>query len=362
MAFLLENIEKENNIMITLSVIIPCFNNGQYLKEMMDCCIRQTFNDWELIIVDDGSTDDYTPSVIQEYCKRDNRIKFFFRDREPKGSVVCRNIGFYHSEGKYIIHFDADDLISDTCFEKRVKFMDDNPDCDYATFPAKSFNDGEKIPSWDGTASYGVSKGNKDLLYYFLTADYPFSVWCNIYRRKSIEKLPWDEKVKIYTDFSFIVPCIFAGLKHKFSNLQEYDYYYRKFVKEGKKGINMCSNFVNKDKCDSTIYLFNKLFRQIGTRDDEKMLLAAFSSFIELHFERLLQTNDKERIEEFIKTIEPKYSDLAKTFRYLEDKVANRINGHWNQARLHFYLYMSFRKKYNKVMCYHELAKWVLNR
>ncbi len=347
--------------MAKLSVIIPCYNNGNYLSEMIDCCLRQTFNDWELIIVDDGSTDGSTPAIIMEYCKRDNRILFFRRDREPKGSVVCRNIGFEHSSGEYIIHFDADDLISDTCFEKRVNFMDENSDCDYASFPAKSFKDGDKLPSWDGTPSFGVSKGDNDLLYYFLSADYPFSVWCNIYRREAIKNLPWDENVKIYTDFSFIVPCICAGLKHKFSNFQEYDYFYRTFVKK-EKSINMCSNFVSKDKCDSTIYLFKKVFAIIDSRSDSAILLSAFSRFIKLHFERLLMSNDKERINEFINTIEQKYPILSKTFIAIENKVINRIDGHLNQARMHFYLYKSFGNKYNRIMCWHEIVKWLLRR
>ena len=239
--------------MSTLSVIIPCFNNGKFLKEMMDCCLRQTFVDWELIIVDDQSTDNTTHQLIQEYVLRDNRIKFYVRDRLPKGSVVCRNIGFDKSCGKYIIHFDADDLIPETCFERRVCFMEENPDCDYATFPTGAFYDGEPLPVWNGQAYKGVKLDNPDLLSCFLSNNYPFSCWCNIYKRSSIESLQWDEEVLIYTDFSFIVPCILAGLKHKFCDLGNYDYFYRKF----KTGKNMCSSFVSDEKCYST----NRLFR-----------------------------------------------------------------------------------------------------
>ena len=97
--------------MANLSVIIPCYNNGKLLAEMLDCCLRQTYSDWEVIIVDDGSTDD-TSSIVSEYVQKDARIQYHTRERSPKGSVVCRNIGFELSSGKYIIHFDADDLIS----------------------------------------------------------------------------------------------------------------------------------------------------------------------------------------------------------------------------------------------------------
>ena len=347
--------------MAKLSVIIPCYNNGKYLKEMMDCCIRQTFKDWELIIVDDQSSDCVTHQIGKEYSEKDNRIRFLVRDREPKGSVVCRNIGFEHSTGEYIIHFDADDLISDTCFEERVKYMEEHLDCDYASFPAKSFLDGNKIPDWDGHADFGVSKGDKPLIYYFLETDYPFSVWCNIYRRASIKNLPWDENVKIYTDFSFIVPCIFAGLNHNFCELNEYDYYYRMFVKNN-KSINMCSNFISKDKCNSTIYLFNKIIGEIQKRDDKDSLLLSFSKFVQLHFERLLQTNNEETIDQFIDIVKTSYPDLSITLEIIKLKVLNKLDGHLNQARLHYLLYKTFGSRYNKKMAIHELAKWVLHR
>ena len=99
--------------MATLSAIIPCFNNGYLLSEMIECVISQSYEDWELIIVDDKSMDN-TLEIINKYIIKDNRIRLYVRDREPKGSVTCRNIGLMHSTGKYIIHLDADDLISNT--------------------------------------------------------------------------------------------------------------------------------------------------------------------------------------------------------------------------------------------------------
>lgn len=295
-----------------LSVIIPCFNNGKYLKEMLECCLQQSFHDWEVIIVDDCSTDGETQSIIKYFSQLDQRIKFFIRDRAPKGSVVCRNIGFLHSTGEYIIHFDADDLISETCFDHRVKFMDENIDCDYASFPAKMFLDGERIPQTTASPDFGYYKGNKDLLYYFFTNNYPFSVWCNIYRRKSIQNIFWDEKILIYTDLSYIISCVLAGLKHKFSSSLECDYFYRQF----NKGTNMCATFVSDDKCKSTIYFFTKTLERLKELPNGQDLIFVFREFVILHYERLLKDNNKTHIIEYISFCD-KYYNMHKRMRFI---------------------------------------------
>lgn len=278
-----------------LSVIIPCYNNGGLLIEMLDCCLNQTFKGWEVIIVDDGSTDD-TLKIIESYLKRDNRVKIYKREREPKGSVICRNIGFENSCGKYIIHFDADDLISNTCFENRVAFMEKHAECDYASFPAKKFTDRNKLPKiTDGGEIFGVPHSG-DLLKDFLTYDYSFSVWCNIYKRTAIESLQWDEKVSIYTDFSFIVPCILKGLNHEFANVGELDYFYRVSYTP----VNMCSSFVNDKKCESTLYLFNKTLLSLQQREDYLLRKKQFYVYITIHLNRLVLSGNYERVNEFI--------------------------------------------------------------
>ena len=94
------------NSSILVSVVVPCFNNWHYLKELIDCFKRQTVSCWELNIVDDGSTDD-TPNEILKYIIDFPNIHFYQRDREPKNGDTCRNIGFDISIGEdetYYIH------------------------------------------------------------------------------------------------------------------------------------------------------------------------------------------------------------------------------------------------------------------
>lgn len=301
-----------------LSVLIPCFNNGQLLSEMLDCCIRQSFKDFEVIVVDDQSTDNgATAHILEQYSKKDTRIKVYIRNREPKGSVTCRNIALQHSVGEYIIHFDADDLISDICLEKRVLYMEDHPECDYASFPAMEFYDRNKMPKLsDAGNRWGVECYGKDLLESFLTAKYSFTTWNNIYRKDAIAGIEWDERVKIYTDFSFIVPCILSGLKHMFSETNEVDYFYRKGIQG-----NMCSSFLSQEKVDSTLYLFDKTLKRLKARADYDIRKRQFFKFMALQNHRLLTDGDKYKVKQFLAFLKEYYPSRYKIM-YVIDNVS----------------------------------------
>lgn len=88
-----------------VSVIIPAFNSEQYIAECIDSVLVQTFQDFEIIIIDDGSTDD-TVSIISEY--KNDRIKLFHQDNS--GSAAARNYGVKQSSGIWIAFIDADDI------------------------------------------------------------------------------------------------------------------------------------------------------------------------------------------------------------------------------------------------------------
>ena len=75
-----------------ISIIIPTYNRACILPQALNSVMAQTYEHWECIVVDDGSTDD-TLTVLEVYNKKDKRIKYFKRQRKPKGAPTCRNIG-----------------------------------------------------------------------------------------------------------------------------------------------------------------------------------------------------------------------------------------------------------------------------
>jgi glycosyltransferase involved in cell wall biosynthesis len=89
-----------------ISVIIPAYNAELYIKEAINSIFKQSFSLWEIIIVNDGSTDN-TQAIVEEYILKDPRIKLIVQ--ENSGSALARRTGFIHSQGKYIYFLDADD-------------------------------------------------------------------------------------------------------------------------------------------------------------------------------------------------------------------------------------------------------------
>ena len=335
-----------------LSVIMPCYNKPTYLIEMVKTIMAQTFADWELIIVDDGS-EDVNYNMVNEFVSQDNRITLLRRNRLPKNGDTCRNIGMDFARGEYLIIFDSDDLVSETCFEKRVAFMEEHPECDYATFPSSSFV--------DGTNSYlsrKFDKNVKDILGDILNADYPFTVWGNIYRRTSLNNIRWDEKVYLYQDFDFMVQCELSGLTHEWANYNEPDYFYRVF----RNGNSVCATIVTEQKVCSTNYLFPKIFHQIGQINNGKRLQYKFFRFVLLHYEQMLLDYHVEYMEKFLSMIHELYPEEHDIMQKIAKK--RELNGktHWSFFKMYLKLYLAYKEPLHRTYTIHELVKFLIYR
>lgn len=92
-----------------ISVIIPAYNVEEYIKECLDSILNQTYNDLEIIIVDDGSTDN-TPKILDEYARKNPQIQIL--RQQNSGQSCARNRGIREAKGEYIVFVDSDDWIS----------------------------------------------------------------------------------------------------------------------------------------------------------------------------------------------------------------------------------------------------------
>lgn len=98
-----------------ISVIVPCYNQGEYLSDALDSLIRQTYPTWEAIVVNDGSSDN-TEEVALSYVHKDPRIQYV--RQENKGLSAARNLGISKASGEFILPLDSDDMLAPEFMER----------------------------------------------------------------------------------------------------------------------------------------------------------------------------------------------------------------------------------------------------
>lgn len=103
-----------------ISVVVPIYNVEQYLHRALDSLLCQTYNDWEAILVDDGSTDG-SSKIADEYAHKDNRFRVIHKCNE--GQSEARNVGMENSNGEYMLFLDADDFLHPQLMELCMEAM-----------------------------------------------------------------------------------------------------------------------------------------------------------------------------------------------------------------------------------------------
>ncbi len=163
---------------MVFSVIIPVYNVEKYLKECVNSVLRQTFTDFELILVDDGSKDG-SSAICDEYAKCDNRIQVIHK--KNGGQSSARNIGVSNAKGKYVVFLDSDDLIcSDSFLEELHSKTIHSPD----VIVYRYYKYWETKISDCGISYAGITQRNKaDFLYELVKRDAFFcSCWSKTIR------------------------------------------------------------------------------------------------------------------------------------------------------------------------------------
>src|SRR4051812_11853444 len=128
-----------------LSVVVPFYNVGAYIGDCLESIARQTWTDFQAILVDDGSMDD-SAVVAKEFCIRDPRFRLVQQDNAGLGPA--RNPGVDHAVGEYLTFVDSDDLVTRHGFAMLIKSLD-RTGSDFAAGNARRFNNRYGVrPSW----------------------------------------------------------------------------------------------------------------------------------------------------------------------------------------------------------------------
>jgi glycosyltransferase involved in cell wall biosynthesis len=248
-----------------VSVIIPTFNYGHYIGNALDCILAQRYQNWECLIVDDGSIDN-TKDVVSWYLKADKRIRYIYQ--ENQGVSAARNNGIRTSSGEYIQFLDADDLIESCKIERQVEFLERNPEIDIVYgkgqyFTAKEQEGHPPLIFREDINWMPVIQGNSRSALLALIHR-PFFIHSSLIRRSVFETAGYfDESMKSCEDWYLWILCVLKGKTIRYEEMEGTTALYRRHRGSFTSNSEMLSEGVGQ---------FRKVIKKI-VRDPEALLL-----------------------------------------------------------------------------------------
>lgn len=174
-----------------VSIIIPIYNSEKYLIECLDSVLEQTYSDFELILIDDGSTD-ISLQICRKYEERDSRIKVL--TQKNAGQASARNLGIENADGDYIAFIDSDDAISPDVFQNAIDAFTNDKDLDVVQFPLY-LNYGTEKAFLNNKKSQKIS-GNTNLWKQWIEKDNISWIVCNkIFKKQVFENLRFPKMI-----------------------------------------------------------------------------------------------------------------------------------------------------------------------
>ena len=206
-----------------LSIIIPVYNVEEYLSRCIDSILTQSFDDFEAIIIDDGSTDK-CGAIIDEYAINDCRIKVIHQ--KNMGVSAARNSGLKIARGKYIGFVDADDWIESDMYKILIKIIE-SENCEIASCGLMENYDSDYEKIYDSRLHSQVMSGVDYMKHLFDMPPTIFgAVWSKLFLRTHIEHL-FDEKYTICEDNLFLAQYCSHVQKAVFINKPLYHMFHR---------------------------------------------------------------------------------------------------------------------------------------
>ena len=172
------------------SILIPVYNVEKHLPQCLDSVLAQTYSDFEVVLVDDGSTDSCA-EICDEYAANDSRFKVIHK--ENQGLISARRVGIANASGEFCVFVDSDDFIEPDLLEVVASYLDDSVDMaiySFRYFEKGSFRERKTDLFPDGTVFEGESK--KELYERFIVSNDVTAIWLKAIRTSVIKSDPTD--------------------------------------------------------------------------------------------------------------------------------------------------------------------------
>lgn len=299
--------------MVQISVIIPVYNTARYLSTCLNSVIGQSFNDLEIILIDDGSTDG-SEKICDEYAKKDKRIRVIHKKNE--GVSIARNTGLDNATGKWISFVDSDDFLEKNTYQNIfIELEQNNPDL----FIFNYYNNSKKnkLYSKEGIIEDKkiIQNVKEKIIYSSFDGETPrvFSFVTNkIFKTEIIKKnkirFLMENKKAIFEDGLFCIDVLEKCSKIQISNLYLYHYIIHK---------NSAMNTFNKDMIDINNIIFNKLKNNCSEQSFKFRVIRQFILLCNLYLLKSKDINAKEKMNEIMKE-SPYYENIMESSKKIK--------------------------------------------
>lgn len=213
-----------------LSIIIPVYNVERYIERCVNSIINQSYQNFELIIIDDGSIDG-SSKILDVLSSNDNRIQVY---HVKNGGVSrARNLGLSFSKGDFIAFVDADDIVKNEMYTEMISIAQtenyDMVQCNYEDL----YEDGNVFQHNEiGTLAI---ENEDDMIIACMERVIYANIFTKLFRKKTISSIYFDESIEYAEDLKFVVDCCEASKKIKLIELVGYQYFQRNDSADHKK-------------------------------------------------------------------------------------------------------------------------------
>lgn len=254
-----------------VSIITPSYNKGAFITDTILSVQNQSYDRWELIIVDDCSTD--TSMSLVETTFKDPRIKVL-RNDENKGANFCRNKGIDYARGEYIIFLDADDILIPECLSRRTGKMLRDESLDFCVFTMGVFN--SKVGDVEDKLWRPLSS---DPLKDFLSHRLPWSILQPIWKKDFLREIKgFDETFKRLQDVELHTRALLhPGVNYKMYDTQP-DCYYR--IDEARKNYNQYSFLLR--WVEAALQYCEKFYKLVSPAMGKYLLGTIYQTYIQV--------------------------------------------------------------------------------
>lgn len=294
--------------MIKISIIIPCYNVEKYIKECLDSILMQELKEFEIICINDGSTDN-TLEILNSYKEKYSNIKII--NQSNKGLSTARNVGMKYAEGKYIYFVDADDFLSNDKALSLIYNEVEKNKLDVLFFSFENFTDDEEMKEKFKKHFLNKKRNEvldevltgKEMLDYFInTNQYYVTVWIQLVRKEFLlsNEIKFCDGI-IYEDNLYTLELLLTATRVKCID----NILYKKRIREG----SIVTSKQSYDSIKSLLYTVIKMNDVISNNEpDTKTVdniimeidklenkIYSFYSKLEIHEKRTLQTKLDEK-------------------------------------------------------------------